>query len=470
MIDPTKEIFRWGPIPGKFYYLSEFVSVCCRLFAEKYAGERWVETLLLFKNDRMVWINQMKSLRETGAEVFLKYMIESEKRKKIYQEWKKHTFNLLEFQQEVDKKQLEKLSDLELKRLLQTFFHLTINFWIDTIPAELGNYGSEEILKKELEKQIKNKDEFSSVMEILSAPEESSFYQEEEMDLAEKGDINEHQQKYFWLHNSYAGTKVLDAAYFAERKKKLKQNLREENKRKLRGLKEKKREIIEKYGLSTKIVEIATAISENISWQDERKKYIFINLHYKNVLLEEIARRKKYDAKDLLHAWYMELVEIIGGKDLHQELHSRRDGFGIHFIRDAKNLSQKETYRFWEEYVYEKIIEIIDHFEGVIASKGKQSKVQGKAKIILDPFKAPSFQKGDILIAPMTSPEYVFLMEKAAAIITDTGGLTCHAAIVSREFNVPCIVGTKVATQVLKDGDLIEVNTEKGTVTKLKKP
>lgn len=55
-------------------------------------------------------------------------------------------------------------------------------------------------------------------------------------------------------------------------------------------------------------------------------------------------------------------------------------------------------------------------------------------------------------------------MKKAAAIITDEGGITCHAAIVSRELNIPCIIGTKVATKILKDGDLVEVNAEKGVV------
>ena len=66
-------------------------------------------------------------------------------------------------------------------------------------------------------------------------------------------------------------------------------------------------------------------------------------------------------------------------------------------------------------------------------------------------------------------PEYVPLMKKAAAIVTDEGGITCHAAIVSRELNKPCIIGVKIATKVLKDGDLIEVDAEKGVVKVIKK-
>ncbi len=66
-----------------------------------------------------------------------------------------------------------------------------------------------------------------------------------------------------------------------------------------------------------------------------------------------------------------------------------------------------------------------------------------------------------------TSPEYIDAIRRAGAIVTDVGGLTSHAAIVSRELNIPCIVGTKIATTVLKDGDLVEVDATNGVVRKL---
>ena len=69
----------------------------------------------------------------------------------------------------------------------------------------------------------------------------------------------------------------------------------------------------------------------------------------------------------------------------------------------------------------------------------------------------------------MTRPEFVHLMRTAKGIITDEGGIACHAAIVSRELGKPCIIGTKIATKVLKDGDLVEVDANKGIVKILKK-
>ena len=69
----------------------------------------------------------------------------------------------------------------------------------------------------------------------------------------------------------------------------------------------------------------------------------------------------------------------------------------------------------------------------------------------------------------MTRPEFVPLMKRASAIVTDEGGITCHAAIVSRELNIPCIIGTKIVTKVLKDGDEVEVDADNGVVKIIKK-
>lgn len=76
-------------------------------------------------------------------------------------------------------------------------------------------------------------------------------------------------------------------------------------------------------------------------------------------------------------------------------------------------------------------------------------------------------EEGNILIAVTTHPDYVPAMRKSSAIVTDEGGITSHAAIVSREFSIPCIVGTKIATKMFKNGELIEVNANKGTIKKL---
>ena len=76
---------------------------------------------------------------------------------------------------------------------------------------------------------------------------------------------------------------------------------------------------------------------------------------------------------------------------------------------------------------------------------------------------------GDILVASMTTTNMMPIIKKAVAIITDEGGITCHAAIIARELKKPCIIGTKIATKVLKDGDMVEVDADKGIVKIVKR-
>ena len=107
----------------------------------------------------------------------------------------------------------------------------------------------------------------------------------------------------------------------------------------------------------------------------------------------------------------------------------------------------------------------VQDLRGLSASTGR---VIGKVKIINSAREISKVKPGDILVAVMTRPDYIAGMKKAAAIVTNEGGITCHAAIVSRELGIPCIIGTKIATQVFKDGDLVEVNANHGWVRKIK--
>ena len=96
----------------------------------------------------------------------------------------------------------------------------------------------------------------------------------------------------------------------------------------------------------------------------------------------------------------------------------------------------------------EEEVDGIELLSGLPASPGMAT---GLATIVLNPSEIGRVKKGDVLIAEMTTPDFVPAMKRAVAIATDRGGRTCHAAIVSRELGVPCVVGTGNATKVLKD-------------------
>jgi len=128
-------------------------------------------------------------------------------------------------------------------------------------------------------------------------------------------------------------------------------------------------------------------------------------------------------------------------------------------------------YYFKDQKEFQKIQNLIkrkrsktQEIKGTVACRGK---VEGRVRIIKAYDDLKEFKKGEILVAFQTQPAYVVVMAKAAAIVTDSGGITSHAAIIAREFGIPCVVGTNNATSLLKNGDKVLVNAIDGRVTKL---
>ncbi|WP_437311849.1 phosphoenolpyruvate synthase [Sorangium sp. So ce388] len=98
---------------------------------------------------------------------------------------------------------------------------------------------------------------------------------------------------------------------------------------------------------------------------------------------------------------------------------------------------------------------------GLGASPGTAS---GVVRVLRSPEEGQRLEAGEVLVAPMTSPDWVPTIRRAAALVTDSGGMTCHAAIVSRELRIPCVVGTRSATRTLRDGELVTVDGAHGKV------
>lgn len=143
-----------------------------------------------------------------------------------------------------------------------------------------------------------------------------------------------------------------------------------------------------------------------------------------------------------------------------EEMKERKKGFSIGIIDNKEIIVTGQDSLDLVEY-FTKLSDYPQEISGRVTYKGK---VKGVVKIIFKKEQFKDFKKGEVLVTTMTTPDYIVLMQKASAIVTDEGGLSCHAAIVSRELKIPCIIGTKIATQVLKDGDLVEVDAEKGIV------
>lgn len=132
------------------------------------------------------------------------------------------------------------------------------------------------------------------------------------------------------------------------------------------------------------------------------------------------------------------------------------------FLASKSQVAKKLGVHFVEEKFENKKIK---QLKGSAACQGF---VKGYVRILMGHDQIHLFQEGEILVSPMTIPDFLPAMRKAAAFVTDEGGILCHAAIVAREFGKPCIVGTGFATKLLKDGDFVEVDANIGIVRIIK--
>jgi phosphoenolpyruvate synthase/pyruvate phosphate dikinase len=148
-------------------------------------------------------------------------------------------------------------------------------------------------------------------------------------------------------------------------------------------------------------------------------------------------------------------------RNLITDIKKRMNGFGLFQGKIYPNSLIKKKIKK-NNLIFNKIGK--KDFYKIIGSSAYPGVVTGIVRRIIIKSDINNFKKGEILVAETTYPDHVPAMKKAAAFITDEGGITCHAAITAREFKKPCIVGTKFATQVLSNGDLIEVDANNGVV------
>jgi phosphohistidine swiveling domain-containing protein len=203
------------------------------------------------------------------------------------------------------------------------------------------------------------------------------------------------------------------------------------------------------------------------SWQDERKKYILLGIDSLEILIKELSARIQIPI-ELLR--YSSPDEICGKKEINQEILENRRRNGVLFTsRPPKNAEKEfENTEIMTGEEYNEAIKLLKkeqeiEKQSINGSPASLGYVIGKARVILHPENA-EFEKGEVLVTGMTRPEFLPLMKKASAIVTDEGGITSHAAIVARELNIPCIIGTKIATKAIKTGDTIEVKANHGIV------
>ncbi len=227
--------------------------------------------------------------------------------------------------------------------------------------------------------------------------------------------------------------------------------------------------LIDTLGFSDTAQAILAGLNEFVAQRDFSKGQYCYALARLDKLLQPIAAQLKqskeeillYDVEELLNALKTEKALDVSQR-LPGWLHVSKEGeFSLYESAAVETTMQQEGL----EDMLDETVKVTE-FKGVVANAGR---AKGKARVIDEASKLDTFEDGEILVTYMTTMEFTPLFKKAAAIVTDEGGLSSHAAIISREFGLPCIVGTKVATRTLQDGDLIEVDADNGLVRVLER-
>ena len=192
--------------------------------------------------------------------------------------------------------------------------------------------------------------------------------------------------------------------------------------------------------------------------------------YYGAPLYREISKRYKVPMDDLFTYTCKEVLSLIkNNAQLSARERTQRGQHYIYLLEQEKVTIVSDKKRF-ETIKAEQFPEDSTAGTNVVGQTAYKGFAKGTVRLIrFDSLERDlnAFQQGEIMIAESTKPEYVPAMKRAAAIVTDEGGITSHAAIIAREFGIPCIVGTKYATRIFKNGDRVEVNANNGVIIRL---
>jgi len=280
--------------------------------------------------------------------------------------------------------------------------------------------------------------------------------------------IAEHTHNYGWLGYGYTGPNWTQEHFIKQITDLLRQDpeadsLLAEEEKKRSETRRTQQEISREYGLTDYERGLFAAARGFVYAKAYRKDAMFKFFSCTEHFFEEIAKRRYASVTDVRYCMPTEVRAFLEGTLDLEELQKRRE----HSVWETTDEGEKFYYGN-EANAFIKTLSFTrentrqtNEINGMCACPGR---AKGHVKIINKPDEIHKMTKGDVLVSIATTPDIVTAMKQASAIITDMGGMTCHAAIVSRELNIPCVVGTKNATKTLKDGMLVDIDATHGLV------
>ncbi len=404
----------------------------------------------------------------------------------------RHKFELLapRFLRLSEAMSTQPLPDLSNEELWNLYRSWRAEFKRGYVYGEPPAFVLKDVLSEYLEVQLakhlpgEKRQAIGKAFSLLVAPKEKPFATRQEEDflrivvLAEEGkDVEEelarHTQTFSWVPFDY-GNEVWDETHFRSQLKELKSQRFDAEKRLktihayYANLERRQGELFSRLGLDEGLRDLFKAL-QVCSYLIDHKKEVYTrgNLLFEPVM-REIARRAGVARRLFRYAVDNEVEAFLkrGTRVDSRRLSARPlgcayvctgagnllyEGSEATSFLDRAGLSAKKASQFAE-------------VKGLCGCAGA---VTGKARVLLSAGGIGKLAKGEILVTMMTTPDFIAGMKRAAAVVTNEGGITSHAAIVSRELGIPCVVGTGNATKVFKTGDVLEVKASHGVVRKL---
>jgi phosphohistidine swiveling domain-containing protein/uncharacterized protein (UPF0297 family) len=390
---------------------------------------------------------------------------------------------------EIENINFSDLSNQEIKDLLIKGVNLVVEnfgYYLSCQPQYVSKL--EEDIQNELSNFVPD-NKVSEVFSLLSTSTQNTKLRQEEFDwidlLIESKEkdfdldyrIRKHHSEYF-LINAADSPKPFSLDYYLEKFRfdstvslKLLIQKKEELEAMSKKIEFDKKNTIEKFSINTNIVDKCNILSKIGHVRLKMRMDGWTpGYYYNQFILDEISSRFGYSSTDLRFLTSTEIYNLLDGVLINRDILADRKKAFLFIIEDKRSLllSGEEAINKFNNLIKQEDYSEVKEIRGKTAMKGN---VIGKVVVFkwTDNMQEKIEQMGEnaILVTGQTRPQIMPLISKSKAIVTDEGGITSHAAIVSRELKIPCVIGTKIATQVLKDGDMIEVDADNGVIRKI---
>lgn len=383
---------------------------------------------------------------------------------------------LEDFLKKKDRVNLTKLSNEELYDLLFNWYQITLNqiYYINLAPVELG-------LQRAISDLNSTKYLTSDEIAILYSLDDNTAVIREEYEFLKalkknnfkniKSIIKKHLKDYSYVTIGY-GSSPLNEEVLMTRYEKMKALGNDYIDRRIKEIEDypkniyKQKQVVYKKLNNKQLAGLFELAAKLGFMRDRKKAFLGKSVQFRNKILNEITNRFKIEYEDL-RFYIMDEFEdlLLNNKKLSkEELENRRQGIYISSVSNMITGGEGREEYFQSVKTDTEDISVLETRRGICASPGI---VTGRARICLTFQESNKLEKGEILIAYGTDFDFMNAIVKSNGIITEEGGILSHASVISRELKKPCIIAYKGITKLIKNGDLIEIDAEKGTVTLL---